>query len=397
MKRTLLTALCCLLAVSLALAGTAALVRGTMPDYPDAIGLDPNVTEKITGEVLVRSAAEEGDLLIFGSSELKTTDVCTHPANFFADRRCGFQISLVGRGSCQSLVHALCIASSGEALEGKRIVLITSPQSYVPGGIAPDLFLANFSELQALTMLSDESIPFELRQYMSRRIQALLAQYREETGVSLQKYTAAGLLTAAVAEDRPVAAALLRPYAALSRFLLSTRDLVEARRVMARYSDSADEPRPIDWQAEEARALEEARAMTDNNDFGMLSAYYTTYIGRKLEQQAGRDAALSYDESPEYDDLRCLLSLCRAKNIEALLVHVPMHGAWSDYTGFDKARRASYYEKVRAIADDYDNVTLLDLTGGEYEPYTLCDVMHLGWKGWLEVDRALVDFYGAAA
>ena len=29
-------------------------------------------------------------------------------------------------------------------------------------------------------------------------------------------------------------------------------------------------------------------------------------------------------------------------------------------------------------------------------PYFLCDTMHLGWKGWLAVDRAIVEFYHAA-
>ena len=43
------------------------------------------------------------------------------------------------------------------------------------------------------------------------------------------------------------------------------------------------------------------------------------------------------------------------------------------------------------IVEQYD-VQLLDLTAQEYEPYFLCDTMHLGWKGWLEVDRAIAAF-----
>ena len=135
--------------------------------------------------------------------------------------------------------------------------------------------------------------------------------------------------------------------------------------------------------------------MVTNNDFYMQDAYYSTYIGRKLDQQAGKDAGLSYEESPEYDDLRCLLELCRAKELEVLFVHVPMHGSWNDYTGFDAQSRAVYYEQVRDIVAEYRNVKLLDLTEYEYAPYFLCDTMHLGWKGWLEVDRAIVSFYGA--
>lgn len=397
MKKKLLAACGCLAAVILALALVRILAVQTMPDYPDSIGSDPEVTEKITGEYLVEQAAAEPDtLLIYGSSELKTTDICTHPANFFADKRCGFQVDLVGRGSCQSLVHALSIAASGESLRGQKVVLITAPQSYVEGGIAPDLFMANFSEQQVLSMLHDETIPTSIKQYLSQRVQTLIGQYQETYGGNLQKYTAAGLLTKAEAEGNRVTSALLQPYAAASRWLLDTKDMVSARKVMKDYTDAETQIRPIDWAAEEQAALDQAAEMVTNNDFTMQDAYYSTYIGRKLEQQAGKDADLSYEISPEYDDLRCLLELCRVKELEVLFVHVPMHGSWNDYTGFDAEARAVYYEKVRDIVSEYGNVTLLDLTEYEYEPYFLCDTMHLGWKGWLEVDRAIVSFYGEA-
>ena len=67
-------------------------------------------------------------------------------------------MDLIGRGSCQSLIHALQIAASGNSLRGERVVLITSPQSYVEGGIAPDLFMANFSVQGYLELLADDSL-----------------------------------------------------------------------------------------------------------------------------------------------------------------------------------------------------------------------------------------------
>ena len=396
MKKSLRTALLALLLAALLLGGATALVYASAGDYPDALGLDPEVTEKITGEYLLTAAAAEPDsLIVFGSSELKTTDICTHPANFFAEKRCGFQVDLVGRGSCQSLVHALSIAGSGEALRGKKVVLITAPQSYVEGGIAPDLFMANFSGQQALRMLADDTIPDEIKQYLSSRVQQLMAQYGAEYGAAPEAYTAAGLLTKAVAAENALTQAFLRPYAAVSRWLLDTRDAATAAGIMRAYSDvKAAVPQEIDWDAELEAALSQAQQMATNNDFFMLDGYYSTYVGRKLSQFEGRDADLSYAVSPEYDDLRCLLELCRAKELDILFVHVPMHGSWNDYTGFTAEKRAAYYEAVREIVTQYDNVTLLDLTPMEYEPYFLCDTMHLGWKGWLEVDRAIVQFYG---
>ena len=125
------------------------------------------------------SAAQDDTLLIFGSSELRTTYIPTHPANFFAGKRAGFQVDLIGRGSCQSLIHAIELAASGDSLRGEKMVLITSPQSFVPEGIAPDLFMANFSAQQYLDLLNDPELSDEVKQYLSGRIAELLVAYRE--------------------------------------------------------------------------------------------------------------------------------------------------------------------------------------------------------------------------
>ena len=395
MRKVLWTALACLAAAVLALLAVRLGVQAAVPAYPASLGDDP-IPEKITGETLIRAAAaQDNTLTVFGSSELKTTDICTHPANFFAGARCGFQVNLVGRGSCQSLVHAMAIAASGESLRGKKVVLITAPQSYTAEGIAPDLFMANFSEQQMLTLLQDKTLPAESRRYLAARVQALTEVYNAENGTELQAHTAAGLLTRAAAADRSAACALLTPYAALSRWLLDTKDLVTASAAM-RAAPEAKEPAlsaDIDWQQEEEAALAQAHTLVTGNDFYMLDSYYATYVGHKLAQMAGKDSALRYDESPEYDDLRCLLDICAAKELDVLFVHVPLNGSWSDYTGFTADRREAYYEKVRQIAGQYGNVTLLDLTQEEYTPYFLCDTMHLGWRGWLAVDRAMAAFW----
>ena len=392
--RALPAALALVLIPALVLFGTGAALSVSMPPWRDSLG-NGTPAEKITGGYLLeQSAAEEDTLLIFGSSELRTEGISTHPANFFAGKRAGFQVDLIGRGSCQSLIHALQIAASGDSLRGKKVVLITSPQSYVAGGIAPDLFYANFSPGQYLELLGDPGLSPELKRDLSARVAELLAAY-EETPDAAPVDPALRLLAETEAgEGSRTAAALLAPYYALSRYLEGLREMAAARPLLAEGEDCAapDPLPPIDWEAEEEAALAEARAQSGNNAFGMEEGYYTTYIGARLERYRDRDAGLSYTESPEYGDLELLFRVCREKGIEPLFVHVPLHGRWSDYTGFSPERREEYYGKVRQIAAGY-GIRTLDLTGWEYEEYFLCDTMHLGWKGWLAVDRALIEYY----
>ncbi len=395
-KAVLLPAVALLLAISLLFWGAGAVITNTMPPWRDSVG-NVNHTEKITGRYLVeQSAAQEDTLLIFGSSELRTTEISTHPANFFAEKRAGFQVDIIGRGSCQSLIHALEIAASGDALRGKKVVLITSPQSYVPEGIAPDLFMANFSPQQYLELLADDTLSDEVKVYLDRRVAELLEEYKARPDAAPVD-PAISALAAHRAEPTFLSGVknmMLTPYYAVSRYLYELKDKVSAQKILAAGEDfSAPVNLPaIDWSAEEQNAIAQGKAMSGNNDFGMLDDYYTTYIGSRLERQRDRNKDLSYSVSKEYDDLRVLFEICRQKGIEPLFVHVPLHGKWSDYTGFPADRREEYYQNVREIAEEY-GVQMLDLTGYEYDEYFMCDVMHIGWKGWLEVDKALIEFY----
>ena len=393
MKRVIAVALSTVALCAAVLAAVPLVLEKTMPAYPSTLAAD-DAEEKITGMWLVEQGAKaDNSLLIFGSSELKTSDIVTHPANFFAGS--GLQVDLVGRGSCQSIIHALAIGAQGETLQNQQIVLITAPQSYVAEGIASDLFMANYSQQQLLDILADDSIPAEIKTYLATRVQQLFDAYEADTGLTPEKGSAGDAVSAAwAAGQNPW---YLAPYAALTRWMLHAKDLATSRSVVADYEDAA--PVPLDLHFDYQKALDEAMAqaaeMVTNNDFTMQDSYYSTYIGARLDQMEGKDSDLSYSVSPEYDDLRCLLDLCALWDLDVLFVHVPMHGAWNDYTGFDADRRAEYYDAVRGIVEAYDNVTLLDLTASEYEPYFLCDTMHLGWKGWLAVDRAIVEFYEA--
>ena len=402
LKKLFIPAAVLLLSTALLFTVIYVAVTETMPRYLDTIG-DVNYNEKITGLYLVKqSAAQDDNVIIYGSSELKTTDIFTQPANFFAGKRAGFQVNLVGRGSCQSLIHAISIAATGDALTGKKVVLITSPQAYIKEGITPDKFMANFSKQQYLELMNAPDISPKIKTYISERVQQLFAQYDALPDTNTQPHSDTYIrYLAEYGANKTIVSsarnAALAPYYAFSRYLFDLKDKTTSRTLLNAPPEQPLQPQSdktgeINWAEEERNAIADAAKMSDNNDFGMMNGYYTTNVGSRLSRQRGKEKDLDYSVSPEYDDLRILFEICREKGIEPLFVHVPLNGKWSDFTGFTKERRQQYYENVNAIAAEY-NIKVLDLTGNEYDEYFLCDVMHLGWKGWLEVDRAIVDFY----
>jgi len=396
-KKVLLRIFCVLIIFALITAAIVPTISLFMPKYNEALGNNSD-DQKIQGMYLVKESAKLSDnVIIYGSSELRTDYISTHPANFFKDKKAGFQVNLVGRGSCQGIIHAMSIATSGDSLKNTPVVLITSPQSYVEGGITPDMFFANFSKQQYITIMYDNTVSSSIKTRLSRRVVEMLERYDSEFG-TLQGYDDIRLLSKMGAQDNFLGTSLktvTAPYYLFSKLLADSKDMVKSAQLINNCKTTITENETLvefDWEKQQEIATEIAKKESDNNDFGMRNSDYKKNVGNKLERFKDKDKNLSYDESVEYDDLRLLLDICKEKGIKPMFVSVPLHGQWSDYTGFSKEKRQSYYDKVEKIVSEYD-VNFVDLSEYEYDKYFLCDTMHLGWKGWLKVNEEIDEFY----
>ena len=54
------------------------------------------------------------------------------------------------------------------------------------------------------------------------------------------------------------------------------------------------------------------------------------------------------------------------------------------------------YYNLREVLDEAQ-VDYVDLSMHDYDKYYLRDVMHLGWRSWVQINRELCEFYGAGA
>ncbi len=400
MKKIILRALSLLLIVCLIFAATPFVIKATMPDYKEEIGSGTDDL-KIQGiHLLKESAKREDNVIVYGSSELRTEYISTHPANFFAGKRTGFQVNLIGRGSCQSIIHAMSIAASGDSLKGAPVVLITSPQSYVEGGITPDMFFANFSKQQYITIMYDSDVSDNVKTRLSKRVVEMLGRYDSEFG-KLSGYDDIRALAKMGASENFVAnvgKAVTAPYFLFERLMADNRDMIKSAQLINKTANYNKAPlsKEIDWKKESLAAEQIAKQETTNNDFGMRNDDYKKNVGNHLNRFENRDKNLSYSNSVEYSDLKLLLDICVEKGIRPMFVSVPLHGEWSDYTGFTKERRKDYYNKVEGTVAPYCakyGFEYLDLSSYEYEKYFLCDTMHLGWKGWLKVNEEIDAYY----
>lgn len=348
-------------------------------------------TAKNQGIILQQISANSGDnLLIFGSSELGSVLQPFHPAYFFAGKKDGFQVNLIGRGYSQSLIHAINIGALGEDLKGGKVVLIISPQWFSEGGLEPANFNMNFSEQQFYSFMQNTSIDKSLKLKVAGRVKELAGQDSlfENTLLYSELYTRDNILS-------NTALALSAPYYGLNYYLFSIKDKINAQKTLNDSRESVMIPKDssiLNWEKEKEDAVLAGKSQANNNEFLIENKYYDTNIKNKVDSLKGSMKLSSYSSSPEYGDFRLLLDICKSEGIKPLIVSVPVNGRWYDYCGFDKSKRQEYYNNIKQIVASYD-FDIADFSGYEYEDYFLKDTMHLGWKGWVYVDEAIDRYY----
>ena len=346
------------------------------------------------GTILQEKALKSADILpIYGSSEFSAVSEF-HPSHLFEGKPTGFTPFLVGRGGTQDLIHALNIAALGDSLKDKKVAVIISAQWFTPEGISPAYFTQNFSSLHAYRMLFNSSLSEQTKHQLIERLLAFPEAFAEEpTLYELLKIDRLAGQTPSLQRTRLEIKGRIEMAGLEARDALKTINysrLVSAESSAANATITAP-PLPV-WQELKDKAAGRGKMLAQNNRFGILDSYYTENVQSKLAENLGSAAAASLYPSPEYQDLELLLQLLKETQAKPLFIIVPVNGLWYDYIGFPAGERKAYYARIEKMVQE-KGFQAVNFGEHEYDPYFLQDVMHLGWKGWVNVDEALDRFY----
>lgn len=358
--------------------------------YYDKIGDIVNPA-KYEGIILQKEASKRsGNLFLYGSSEVggtKSTDPY-HPSNFFSNRKDGFQVELIGRGHCQSIIHAMNIGALGKNLEDKKVVLIVSPQWFNKTGLIPQNFNMNFSEEQFLGFMLNKDLSNTLKRTMAKRILRLTDKNSD--------YAAVRDLAYLVSKNDAVSKARLlaeMPYFEARFYLLKMRDEIQSER-MIKNPNSIYKKVPeirgtnIDWNYE----LNHFKKHPIIKSLGFDEDIYNKLYKDKLGLIKSRTKYILRSTSPEYQDFVTLLETFKEAGIRPLIVDMPMDGRWYDYCGFTKQDRQFYYEKINSIVNSF-GFEIFDMSKYEYLDYMFKDPYHIEGKGWIYIDEAIDKYY----
>lgn len=362
------------------------------PGVTEAVGMvSPKDQEVLLGSIYQRKALETGDVLpIYGSSELGTGHDF-NPSRVFANRPTQFTPFMIGRGSCQTLVHILNIAADDD-LKDKKIVITFSPDWYDDlHGLPNDRLAMNSSPLKVYDVLFNPDLSRPLKDRILRRILDLPQVVNED--YLLKKY-----LASYTSSDwkSTMQCLLLWPLARLEYASLQVQDAKNVksstseldRRLVTELA-SPTPLQPINWEELAQQAVSEAQPEMHNN-LNITDALYAQYVRPSIKNS--QQGVNELTPSVEYDDLRLMLDLLHEKQVNALFVMIPYNGLFRDYTGLSPGIRQAYYAKVSHIIQGR-GFQLVNLSAHEKELYFMQDASHLGWKGWAELDQLLDNFY----
>lgn len=386
-----LIAVCCALVIALCVGVCWYFQAPTEPDLHQTAHDNPVnprgsqalwASPSLLGE-MVRGQNEQGREVGFllGSSELgQTAEDSLHPVSFFTENDLGFSLVSLGAGGYQSLWGTIETAALDKcgALPQRKIALLLGTQWFMnSGGCTSEAFLNSFSEEALRECLGNEGLSRELREKIAARV--------IELGVD------SGIVDNAL--DSSVTGEI---DSALSGLVADKEKRLQLEGVLATGGKvpESEETADPDWDALLGEAEAEGMAACTNNDYGIYDEYWDTYVGDK-------PWGTEYDGEPftawsenEFYDLGLFLQVCDELGIQPLLVLEPVNGYYYDMQQYTKESRDVFNSRVRDVSKEAE-AALLDLSSHDYDKYYLRDVMHLGWKSWVEVDKALCEFYGA--
>ena len=343
--------------------------------------------EKYKSRDILTSNITPNTLVLLGSSELVATiNEDYHPNKIFNYN--DFNIMQIGTSYSQNIVQASTLGSIEGAMTKRKVAIVESVQWFEKDGTHQDAFLNKASQEHIFQTLSNEKISKETKEKLIDRIIEITKGNKLQNDL-YKKYKSYFIEGKGTFIDKK----LLELDNTIYSFKL--KQTFYQKHAKSDYPSLGDKTPDYDWEKMTNQFVEEVKKKTDNNDYAVDNNYYNTYLKNRYASLKDSNKDLSYLESPEYSDMELFLTVAKELGIEVEVIIFPVNGKWNDYTGVSREMRKQTYKKIEDVAKKH-GATVLNYGNREYDDYFLFDVMHVGVKGWMEVEKELYKFANQA-
>ena len=339
--------------------------------------------EKYKSRDILTSNITPNTFVLLGSSELVATiNEDYHPNKIFNYN--DFNIMQIGTSYSQNIIQATTLGSIEGSMTKRKVAIIESVQWFEKDGTHQDAFLNKASQEHIFQTLSNKKISKDTKEKLIDRIIEITKGNKLQNDL-YKKYKSYFIEGKGTFIDKK----LLELDNTIYSFKL--KQIFYQKHAKSDYPSLGDKTPDYDWEKMTNQFVEEVKKKTDNNDYAVDNNYYNTYLKDRYASLKDSNKDLSYLESPEYSDMKLFLTVAKELGIEVEVIIFPVNGKWNDYTGVSREMREKTYKKIEDVAKSH-GATVLNYGNREYDHYFLSDVMHVGVKGWMEVEKELYKF-----
>ena len=339
--------------------------------------------EKYKSRDILTSNITPNTFVLLGSSELVATiNEDYHPNKIFNYN--DFNIMQIGTSYSQNIIQATTLGSIEGSMTNRKVAIIESVQWFEKDGTHQDAFLNKASQEHIFQTLSNKKISKDTKEKLIDRIIKITKGNKLQNDL-YKKYKSYFIEGKGTFIDKK----LLELDNTIYSFKL--KQIFYQKHAKSDYPSLGDKTPDYDWEKMTNQFVEEVKKKTDNNDYAVDNNYYNTYLKDRYASLKDSNKDLSYLESPEYSDMELFLTVAKELGIEVEVIIFPVNGKWNDYTGVSREMREKTYKKIEDVAKSH-GATVLNYGNREYDDYFLFDVMHVGVKGWMEVEKELYKF-----
>lgn len=348
-----------------------------------ATSLSANV---LKGEAIKDAAFNDNYIPMIGSSELSRMDAL-HPsvmANKYDWQKKPF---LLGAPGTQSLTHFLSLQATGNHLNGKKAVVVISPQWFVPQGVKPEMFDFFYSPLQTSYFLIHAK-DSESTRYAAKRILELTSDTTNGVMRDALKNKALGI---PLTETQKVYINNVKRPALQHQDQLFSQLFIRGRERELRKGLKVLPKQPDNMQLDQV-ATELGQKVTGDNPFGIQNSFYKKRVKPNVGKLKGEQSHFNYESSPEFADFQLMLDYFAAHKVSVQFIIPPVNARWAAYTGLSQAMLNRFDKKIQYQLRTQGFNNIVDMTNDGNEQFFMQDTIHLGWRGWLKVDQKLQPF-----
>lgn len=320
----------------------------------------------------------------FGSSEWSRMD-SMHPSVLANKYKRPYIPYLVGKRGTQSLSHYFGLQQMSPYMEQKKAIFVISPQWFNGKGTDSQAVQEYLSNSQVIDFILQANVNDKEAQIAAQRLLIL------NPGVVYSSYLNN------ISKGRPISQFKLT-------YLKSTAYLSQKAEVLFShlsftnifhekiYPRTKGLPKVFSYQTLNKLANRRGKVATSNNPFNINNSFFEGRIAKNMKRLKGFQSKESYIVSPEYTDLQLLLSAFAKHKMTVMFVITPVNNEWAEYTGLDLEKYQDAVEKIKFQLETQGYTNIADLSQDGGKPYFMNDTIHLGWNGWLALDKKIQPF-----